>query len=477
MRVNLHLRLGVIYFTAVLFFGIAAYLTVRAFTFVTIEANAVITQDIPVTRGLDALRRQVDEAVKLSRIAMVGQASTLDVQDKINGVTQSLEMLQTTVLPDERHFLDRINADWNAIVAALDQMKANSSRVGSIFQKEVLPLMSSLGQAIYDMKEARRTVSFERVQMIQESTERAYHHLLFFGSLLVLTGVGFAWGVRRYVLHPLTILTRATDRVAHGDFDHQIMPLRNDEIGDLMMNFNEMNQRLAKSEQMKKEFVSMVAHEMRTPVAIIRGYVEILADPKIETSEIEKNEYMMAILRESSNLKELTADLFDVARANAGAFSIDSVKVDLAQELTPFLQSFEPIATEKKIAFMWDVSTLPKTIADVKRLGQALRNLVANAFKFTPAGGKIGVTGKVQGNQIILEVTDNGPGIPPEELGHIFTRYYQVKVKEGQARGGTGLGLAIVREIALAHGGTVEVDSKVGKGTRFRMILPIREGK
>lgn len=475
MRLNLHLRLGILYFSVVLFFGIAAYLTARAFTFVTLESNAVIRQDAPVIRGLEKLRQDVDDAVKASRIAMVGQVSATIAQDKVNVVTQSLAERRQMALPDEYPFLDKIESDWTAIVAALDRMKASPGRIGSIFQKEVLPLLSVLGQAIYGMEEARRSTSFERVQEIQDAVQKAHGHLVLFVSLLVLTGVGLAWGMRRYVLSPLRVLTHAADRVTRGDLDHQITSLRNDEIGDLMTNFNTMTRRLAISEQMKKEFVSLVTHEMKTPLTIIRLYADLLVDPQIKSSETQKMEQLQTILRETVTLQELTEDLFDVARANAGAFSIDPAMADMAQDLVPFLQSFERLAVEKKIAFTWDVSALPKTVVDIKRVGQAVRNLVVNAFKFTPEGGKIHVQGKVQRDKMVLEVTDTGPGIPPEELGNIFTRYYQVKPQEGQSRGGTGLGLAIVREIASAHGGRAEVESEIGKGARFRIILPIRE--
>lgn len=477
LRISLHLRLGILYFGAVLFFGIAAYLTARVFTFVTIEASAVIRQDAAVIRELGDVRQQVDEAVKSSRIAMAGQVSTSVARDKMNAVAHALAELRKMALPEEYPFLDRMDSDWNAIVSAVDQMKASPSHIGSIFQNKVLPLMGSLGQVIYGMEDARRSVSFERVQKIQKAIQQSYQNLVFFASLLVLTGLGLALGMRRYVLRPLRILTRATDRVASGDFERQLAPLRNDEIGDLMNNFNNMTLRLAKSEQMKKEFVSLVAHEMRTPLTVIRSYAELLIDPQVDSSENEKVTSLEAIFRETVTLQELTEDLFDVARANAGAFGVDPVLTDMAQELVPFLKSFEQVAEENKVSFTWDVSALPKAVVDVKRVGQALRNLVSNAFKFTPAGGQIDVKGKLQGNEMVLEVTDNGPGIAPEELDNIFTRYYQVKVHEGQKRGGTGLGLAIVREIALAHGGHAEVESEVGQGTRFRITLPIRERK
>jgi len=186
---------------------------------------------------------------------------------------------------------------------------------------------------------------------------------------------------------------------------------------------------------------------------------------------------LKAILRETVNLQEMTDDLFDVARANAGSFRVEPVLTDMSQALADFLKPFEHVAEEKKIVFTWDISKLPQAAVDVKRMGQALRNLVVNAFKFTPERGRVAVTGKVRGQEIVLAVTDSGPGIAPEELDNIFTRYYQIRVQEGEARGGTGLGLAIVREIALAHGGRAEVESEMGKGACFRIILPMQKRK
>ncbi len=474
-RLNLRLRLGLIYFSAVLFFGITTYLTARVFTFVTLEASAVISQDSPVIRDLGSVRQQVDEAVKASRMAMAGQASALVAGAKLDMVALSMEELRKTALPEEYPFIDKIETDWNTIVSMLERMKYHPSLVGSIFQRKVLPLLSDLGQTITGMEDVRRSISFERVQKIQKAIQQTHKNLVVFVSLLILTGLGLVWGMRRYVLRPLRMLTRATDYVAKGDFEHQIVPLRNDELGDLMKNFNNMSMRLAEAEQIKKEFVSLVTHEMRTPLTIIRGYSDLLVNPPAGCSEDDKSNYLKLIVRETQNLQGLTEDLFDVARANAGTFKIDPALANMAEELAAFLKPFEHMATEKKIAFTWTVSELPAAVVDIKRVGQALRNLVGNAFKFTPAGGRIDVTGKLKGEEVVLEVTDDGPGIAPEELGSIFTRFYQIKVAEGQARGGAGLGLAIVREIAIAHGGRAEAESEMGRGARFRIILPIQK--
>jgi len=473
LRINLKTRLTATYLVVVLFFGATAYLTVRVFNFVAFESNRVITEDDAMIRGLERLRQEVDEAIKISRLALAKQASDIEALQKRTAVTESLKELGKNALPEESVFFGEIVSHWNTATLALEQMTARPIHIASAFQKEILPSLSALGQAISDMANRRRTISFERVQKIQQALQQSHQALFIFASLLILTGIGSAWGIQRYILRPLILLKKATEHVARGDFSHRITPWHKDEMGDLAGNFNDMSERLAKEEQTKKEFVSLVTHEMKTPLAIIKGYADFLVHPEEAVSEKDKIKALECILRETVNLQDLTNDLFDVARANAGTFRIEPVATELASELTLCLKPLETLAQDKNIALTWNFSELPSVLVDKNRVGQAVRNLAVNALKFTPPDGHIHVTGKAKDHEIILEVSDDGPGIAPEELAHIFTRFYQVKVKDSQNRGGAGLGLAIVREIALAHGGRVEAESEIGKGALFRIILPL----
>lgn len=473
-RVSLRFRLGFIYLIVILLFVTAAYLTVHTFNFVVVESNAVIAQDDAVIRGLERVRQEIDQTVKISRLALAGEASTALSLQKRDTIPLLLEELKKFALAGEVPYMERIESNWGVVLEALDKMKARPGSIGFIFNKKILPALADMGQAISEMISMRREISFERVQKIRGIVQESRAYLMFFASIMILTGLSIAWAVRRYVLYPLRLLRGATEFVARGDLSHRVKPPHSDELGDVINSFNDMSDRLAEDERIKKEFVSLVAHEMRTPVTIIRGYAQLLTAPPENVAETSKAEWLESIYAETLNLQELTDDLFDMASAEAGMFKIEPEDTDLAKELLVYLKPFEQIALAKGISFEYDISALPDAAVDKKRVGQAVRNLVVNALKFTPSGGRISVLGKAEkdGDEIVIEVADDGPGIAPDELNNIFTRFYQIKIQEGESRRGIGLGLAIVREIALAHGGEVSVESEIGKGTVFRIVIP-----
>lgn len=470
---SLRLRLSLVYLIiASLFLG-ATYLAIRVFTLVAAEADAVIARDTAMIRDLERLRGEIDRAVKASRLAATGQETLSSARLKRKAAGESLADLRNNILPEEAAPFARIEGDWTRIQETMERMETNTKRAASLFRREILPVLTGLGQAIQEMEAERRAVSFGRVQKIQEAIRKARANLTLLAVLLALAAVGLVLILKRYILRPLELLSRATDHVAQGDFEYRIAPpARRDEISAVIEHFNDMNRRLAEAEEMKKEFVSIVTHEMKTPLTLLQGYAEVLALPVDKATEEERREALEIVGRETATLTELTNDFFDVARARARMFRVDAAPVDLSRELGTLLRPFKKLAEKNKIVFKWNVSDLPEMVVDVKRIGQAVRNLVMNAFKFTPAGGHIEVRGSSAGDNIVLEIADDGPGIPAEDLPHLFTRFYQRKQKPGQSRGGAGLGLAVVREIALAHGGNVEVESEEGKGTRFRIVLP-----
>ncbi len=444
----------------------------RVFALVTMETSAIVGQDEQEIRSLRQERRTIDEAVKASRFAAAGQGSMETARKQRTMADQSLDDLRNRILPEERPLFERIESGWKSADALLEKMLLERGRAGAIFQKEILPVLTDLGQSLQDMEESRREISFQRVERIQQAIQQTRTQLLVFVLPLILVGIGLAWGMRRFLLRPLGSLREAADDVAHGHFDRPITLQQNDEMGDLIRQFNAMTSRLAEAEQMKKEFVSMVTHDIRTPLTVLRLYASLLFHTPDSVSDENRTRALEIIHRETLNLQALAEDLFDVTRSEAGAFRIIAVPTELAEEISAFLKPFERVAEEKSISFAWNVSSLPNAVVDGKRLGQAVRNLVTNAFKFAPSGGRVEVKGELRGEEIIIEVCDNGPGIPVDEQPHVFTRFYQVKTGEDHHRGGTGLGLAIVREIAHAHGGRAELTSEEGGLTRFRIALP-----
>ena len=229
---------------------------------------------------------------------------------------------------------------------------------------------------------------------------------------------------------------------------------------------------LKRLERVRREFVANVSHELRTPLTAIKGYAETLRDGGLRDSETAA-EFVRVIHRHAERLRALIEDLLDLAAVEQGEARIDLAPVALRDVATQAEAVARPAAAGKRHTLTLDVpGDLPRVLADRDRLGQVLINLLDNAVKFTPEGGRIEVSARPSSGRVVLSVKDNGVGIPPEDIGRIFERFYRVGRSRDRREGGTGLGLAIAKHLTQAMGGTIEVESRPGSGTTFRVSLP-----
>lgn len=228
-------------------------------------------------------------------------------------------------------------------------------------------------------------------------------------------------------------------------------------------------------EQMRTQFVSNVTHELRTPLTSIRGFAETLLEGALEEPDTARH-FVEIMKRESDHLGALIDDLLDLSRIESGKFRMRREHL-LLQELIPeIISRMAPGAGQKEIQLGVEIAPgLPYVEGDSARLTQVLVNLVDNAIKYTPAAGRVTVRAMPDQGGVRLQVSDTGVGIPPADLGRVFERFYRVDKARARSSGGTGLGLSIVRHIVEAHGGTIEVESEVGKGTTFSVWLPSPE--
>jgi signal transduction histidine kinase len=235
----------------------------------------------------------------------------------------------------------------------------------------------------------------------------------------------------------------------------------------------EQNKRLRELDRLKDEFLSLVSHELRTPLTSIRGYLDLVLDEEAGELNPEQRRFLEAVERNSGRLLRLVGDLLFVAQADAGRLSLEQTKVDLAALAADCVEAAAPAAAEKSIDLVLAAKAVPAFVGDRVRLAQVLDNLVSNALKFTPEGGRVEVSTKVSGDLVSVEVSDNGIGIPVIDQPRLFERFFRSSVADEQAIPGTGLGLAIVKAIVEAHNGEIRIDSKEGRGTTFRVDLPL----
>jgi signal transduction histidine kinase len=237
-----------------------------------------------------------------------------------------------------------------------------------------------------------------------------------------------------------------------------------------------MTHRLAELDRMKAEFMSIATHELKTPINVISGYAELMAERVYGDLSDKQGEALVAIREQTRVLTQLVNQLLDISRLEAGGLRLHVRAVSVVDLFRRVERSFEGLAQRRNIAFSVEIDpSAPATIdADAERLSdQVLGNLISNALKFTPEGGRIAVRVWMDGDALQIEVEDTGTGIPPDKLPYIFDKFYQVG---DQARSkGAGLGLAIAHEVVEAHGGTIRAESEVGGGTRFHIALPVAQ--
>lgn len=229
-------------------------------------------------------------------------------------------------------------------------------------------------------------------------------------------------------------------------------------------------------ERMKSEFLATVSHELRTPLTSIMGFVELLLGEEPGKLTPTQREFLETALESSHHLLRTVNDILDVSRIEAGHLELRSQRVCLEKVVARAVRSARHLAESKHIALELEtVSHLPDIEGDPERLEQVMDNLLNNAVKFTPRGGQ--VTVRVQLRQMYavqIEVTDTGIGIPPADMPYLFSRFHRGENVAGQAVPGTGLGLHIAEAIIKEHGGHIEVESEVGKGSTFRFVLPLK---
>jgi signal transduction histidine kinase len=225
---------------------------------------------------------------------------------------------------------------------------------------------------------------------------------------------------------------------------------------------------------MKDEFVGMISHELRTPLSAIIGFLDLLQNDPAQPLTSDQQEFVDIIERNAQRLLNLVGDLLFTAQVESGRFPLERREADVAELVRSAVASSGPHAQRQGIEILAEVPTSPVLMTvDSGRIGQALDNLLSNAIKFTAAGGRVTASLREVDGAVELAVRDTGVGIPEDEQGMLFTRFFRASTATRNAVPGVGLGLTITRAIVLAHGGSMDVTSREGVGTEFRMLLPV----
>ena len=370
------------------------------------------------------------------------------------------------------NFLDQniTITDTDGIVVANSEGKI----LGEFYDSDVLsiPLFSprqggSIG-TLYLTPKSSSELGFASLQILIQVIGRFFlwGGLLAVGSALLVTFM-----LSRRILAPVKSLSHAAKRLGHGDFSQRVSVKDKGEMGEFAQTFNLMADDLERAEKLKRTMVADIAHELRTPLSNIRGYLEAISDRVIEAD----TNSLRTIEEEAVLLSSLVDDLQELSMVDADELKLICHSQDIAEIIRKAVTAKQPQIANKGLSLNVDLpDTLPAVNIDSQRISQVLRNLLDNAVAHTIAGS-ITVTAGQYGDQVRVDVTDTGEGIPEEDLPNIFERFYRVDKSRTRATGGSGIGLAIARRLVQAHGGNIEAHSDEGKGSCFSFTIPITD--
>jgi signal transduction histidine kinase len=266
----------------------------------------------------------------------------------------------------------------------------------------------------------------------------------------------------------LLALSQAADEVAAGHYGVEVPSTRgSDEIAHLSARFGDMAAKLSESEALSRNFLMSVSHELRTPLTAIRGHVAALREGVIDDAAMQQAS-LGVISEEALRLERLVGDVLDLAKLDAHRFTVLQEEVDLKHLCERAFTAFAEVARARVMDYRLDLRARPVIVTDGDRVLQIISNLLSNAFRWTPEGGRVELSLSEQGGWISVVVADSGPGVTTEERERIFRPFWS---RDG---GGTGLGLAIARELAVALGGGLDVRGEPGLGSRFELVLPAK---
>jgi signal transduction histidine kinase len=286
-----------------------------------------------------------------------------------------------------------------------------------------------------------------------------------------LTAVGVALLISQILAHgmtrPLREMTAAAKAMARGDYSRRVRATSRDEVGQLATAFNQMAADLAAADRQRRELIANVSHELRTPIFAVQAVLENVVDG------VSDPDTLRTALAQTERLGRLVTELLDLSRIEAGVVPLDREPFDVAEFLTAAVREAAVAATAAGRAVRFAVDAEPgKAVADPARLHQVVANLLDNAARHSPAGGTVTAAACRVGDELVIEVTDEGPGIPPDQRARVFERFTRGERAAGYS-GGTGLGLAIAQWVVELHGGHISVVDAPPPGCRIRVALPV----
>ena len=314
---------------------------------------------------------------------------------------------------------------------------------------------------------------FANTNIVKNMLNHLSDQFVIVGLITIVLTIFTVFILSRFITLPLMKMKEATEQLSKGNNKVELHKERKDELGELAGSIIKLSSDLERLKNDRNEFLASISHELRTPLTYIKGYADIIS--KQDITDEERKEYLDIIREETEHLTVLVKNLFDLAKMDENKFVINRKSVSLRQLIQTIEERIAPVMEEKNITLS---TSCPVNIIgniDPDRIQQVLLNILDNARKHTPDGKSISLEVTQNDREITITISDEGEGIPKEEIPYLFERLYRVEKSRSRESGGTGLGLAIAKEIIESHGGTIEIESKLGKGTK--VIIHLTRGE
>jgi signal transduction histidine kinase len=426
--------------------------------------------------GLSDLRRQE------TALLFVHDEATRDVMEKqvniLAHMADSLEMFNLAKSADDvrRTVADIVAWAPREYGAALADRRDDAEQIS---QTHLVPAISQADRSVVEAERDLRIRTAQRVAAAASAIDRAKNVTAAAELVALVLAALIALWLTRYISHPVRELERGMGSVASGVFTYKLplSPSRRDEFGRLASSFEEMTRQLAELDKLKAEVVSVASHELKTPINVVQGYLQLLEEGVYGQLNEQQRGVLETLNGQIQTLARLVKQLLDVSRFEAGGGKLEVRRVKLGSFFDELERAFHVLALQREIRFVVRRGEgLPDEVMwDVDRMNEVLGNLLSNAFKFTGRNGTVELAVEpVDGDTVQIEVRDSGAGIPAEQLPHVFEKFFQADNQRAASAKGSGLGLAIAKTIVEAHGGTITCDSTPGVGTTFTLVLPTR---
>jgi signal transduction histidine kinase len=477
---TLRARLGWGLFAIVLVLLIPLLISLRSLEQLYKTSRVLRDREFAASLLLGSFRERTDDTRR-------AEDALLFIHDQRSAARMQREIDGLIALTDS---LERYNLDLSAtqIRASLDSLRAaardeyeqasggRSTVAEMISSRRTRPAIAAVDSALGASATTLRNRTRQMVADATTATRNAERLVTAALVVALFLAVIIAVRLTRFISRPVQKLEEGMQAVAEGDLTHElgVSPQRADEFGRLAKSYRAMAMQLSELERLRAEFVGVASHELKTPINVIIGYLELLQEGIYGELSPKQRDILGTLTKQANTLTRLVKRLLDISRFEASGGKLDVRRVDLKKLLTTLEHSFSVLAMQREISFSVNHGDgLPATVMwDEDRINEVLGNLISNAFKFTERGGKVWLTAVSKDDRVSITVKDTGVGISADQLPHIFDKFYQANNQAQAATKGTGLGLAIAKEIVEAHGGQTSVESRVGQGTTFVVTLP-----